>query len=123
MIFIPVYHDSCPVPDFIGFQNEGKILFLMTIQTLTFAQQDTYTHTNAAAGTPSGGTGIGESAGKCAMDQFQIVGAAMTSPVICGANAAGQHSKYLANFYKQMDKIDGTSIYLWSFISLPLVLP
>ena len=55
--------------------------------------QDTFTSTNAASPAASQGTGASAAAGKCAMDTFQIVGNRMQSPVICGSNAAGQHSK------------------------------
>jgi hypothetical protein len=70
--------------------NICRIRFDLT--TLTLAMQNTYTHQAAAcSATTCGGIGTSESAGKCAIDQFQVVGNAMQSPVICGTAAVGQH--------------------------------
>ena len=37
------------------------------------------------------GAGTGAYTGRCSVDQFQIVGRKMQSPVICGTAAVGQH--------------------------------
>ena len=54
------------------------------------------TITNSASTCPTtnvgcAGAGTGDYNGRCSVDQFQIVGRKMQSPVICGTAAVGQH--------------------------------
>jgi len=67
------------------------------LNTFSLAMQNTLT--NSASTCPAGttsalscaGAGTGAYTGKCSVDQFQIVGRKMQSPVICGTAAVGQH--------------------------------
>jgi len=67
------------------------------LNTFSLAMQNTLINNAAAcsAGTTTtlncAGAGTGAYTGRCSVDQFQIVGRKMQSPVICGTAAVGQH--------------------------------